>query len=125
MSFIGSVVDPVLLMIPVLVLTILLGAATEVDGMAAAADLPLAVLPLPPLFFDGPPFPCPLPILNPPWLPFPAALEIRKQHERHKLGLGIYIWPWKICSKKGYYLVVRCSRRRQQYRHLLGIVIFF
>ena len=92
MSFIGSVVDPVLLMIPVLVLTILLGAATEVDGMAAAADLPLAVLPLPPLFFDGPPFPCPLPILNPPWLPFPAALEIRKQHERHKLGLGIYIY---------------------------------
>ena len=92
MSFIGSVVDPVLLMIPVLVLTILLGAATEVDGMAAAADLPLAVLPLPPLFFDGPPFPCPLPILNPPWLPFPAALEIRKQHERHKLGLGYYIY---------------------------------
>ena len=88
MSFIGSVVDPVLLIIPVLVLTILLGAATEVDGMAAAADLPLAVLPLPPLFFDGPPFPCPLPILNPPWLPFPAALEIRKQHEHHKLGLG-------------------------------------
>ena len=95
--------------------------ATEVDGIAAAADLPLAVLPLPPLFFDGPPFPCPLPILNPPWLPFPAALEIRKQHERHKL----YIWLWKICSKKGYYLVVRCSRRRQQYLHLLGIVIFF
>ena len=88
MSFIGSVVDPVLLMIPVLVLTILLGAATEADGMAAAADLPLAVLPLPPLFFDGPPFPCPLPILNPLWLPFPAALEIRKQHEHHKLGLG-------------------------------------
>ena len=94
MSFIGSVVDPVLLMIPVLVLTILLGAATEADGMAAAADLPLAVLPLPPLFFDGPPFPCPLPILNPLWLPFPAALEIRKQHEHHKLGLGFrYRWP--------------------------------
>ena len=65
MSFIGSVVDPVLLMIPVLALTMLLGPATEEEGRDVAPDLPFVALLFPPLFFDAPPLLlCPLPILK-------------------------------------------------------------
>ena len=62
-SFIGSVAeDPVLLIIPVLVLTMLLGAATEEEGMEEA--LPLFVVPFPPLLcFAAAPFPFPLDML--------------------------------------------------------------
>ena len=61
MSFIGSVADPVLLMIPVLVLTTLLGVATDDEGTDDA--LPLAALPFPLFLDEVAPFPLPLPIL--------------------------------------------------------------
>ena len=74
MSFIGSEVEHVPPIIPVLVLTILLGAPTEDDGIDEFPDLPL-IVPLPP-----PPLPlelpfalllCPLPILMQPCVPLP------------------------------------------------------
>ena len=60
-SFIGSVADPVLLMMPVLVLTTLLEVATDDEGTDDA--LPFAAFPFPLFFDDVAPFPFPLPIL--------------------------------------------------------------
>ena len=57
----GSVADPVLLMIPVLVLTTLLEVATDDDGTDDA--LPLVALPFPLFFDDVAPFPFPPPIV--------------------------------------------------------------